>query len=739
MPLKATDCKLLPDGSPLPKLYNEVERLLGAAKTEFANALDAKQVAKVQHAVEEAKELLTRDRYRVGFLGPSQLGKSTSLNNVVKAKLSSSGGGGPATSTVSRFRPHPVGTPAKATLQYLSSVNFQRRRYALANCLDKACPGLELKCPSPNPAKAHDAMQTENVEFLSKLDVRLAEDERSKRRGIPTIRCRRRTSLPTRTCTRSPGFCERFRPTAANSCSSRAHEVTVPLDAKRDLSEQICVYTNHQADAAGNPNDLLWQVQVDFPTADASPKIELIDLPGLGVSRESDDLTTLAFMDELDGALVFTMARQSRDSTVMKILKRLYGDPDNRWEFSKPREALAGRVWMVVTFVEGLTEEQYGIIGNSKEMFLDHLSKTLDEFNVDKRHALFVGNQFHRKLVEDKQPLAALHQHVMNLKLGSDGQPILPPKFKDHPELEKGFLAVLQDGGIQRVRDVIADELAVEVQAVVCRHVAQTLRKAATDLAQHIDTVRKAGTFGHKEFAAAQSWAVAAHRIAGDRSIDDPAHPAFRELLTQAGRVFTGVKKQLRTEFGTIAVQSIGNLRDLHEGYAWYLTGKGVQQSGAVVKELFGWVCQRFTDAGKNILAVPIDGQERPDEALHANLEKDGEGETFDWCLAPFHSIADPLFFPSRREEAGGRPLSFEQYQKIMLFKIDAATHETAHRAVTRSKMRLKEIRDRLAFLARKENQTKIAVDPERLAKAATELSSVAEQLKAEIQRNKAI
>lgn len=110
-------------------------------------------------------------------------------------------------------------------------------------------------------------------------------------------------------------------------------------------------YTNHKPVQTGHTNDLLHQVSVWFPMKDAPTLIELIDLPGLATVREADDLTSLAFIPELDGTLVFLSARQSREKSITKVLNALNGEKDPRWRFGSLEFPLTGRIWVVSTCV----------------------------------------------------------------------------------------------------------------------------------------------------------------------------------------------------------------------------------------------------------------------------------------------------------------------------------------------------------------------------------------------------
>jgi hypothetical protein len=64
---------------------------------------------------------------------------------------------------------------------------------------------------------------------------------------------------------------------------------------------------------------LLREVRIHFVTDAMSHDIDMIDLPGLGVDKESDDALTLAFLPQLDGAFMFQESHQMKSATVSAV------------------------------------------------------------------------------------------------------------------------------------------------------------------------------------------------------------------------------------------------------------------------------------------------------------------------------------------------------------------------------------------------------------------------------------
>ena len=94
---------------------------------------------------------------------------------------------------------------------------------------------------------------------------------------------------------------------------------------------------------------LLREVRIEFVTDAMSLDIEMIDLPGLGVDKESDDRLTLNFLPHLDGAFMFQLASQVKSAEISRLAEPMR---------EQHRSTLGGRVWMVITRCDDLNELQ---------------------------------------------------------------------------------------------------------------------------------------------------------------------------------------------------------------------------------------------------------------------------------------------------------------------------------------------------------------------------------------------
>src|SRR5260370_5062580 len=143
--LKAAECPLLRDGptmkaADLIAFYNQlVKQVRDLGQGEFAYLLNREEFRAIGDDVLRVRGQLTRPRYRVGFLGTSQAGKSTTFNNVLQEIIAQSGIGDATTSIITRTLrvPGKANSPRRFTLRFLTQTQYMERP-------ERLCKGLPI-------------------------------------------------------------------------------------------------------------------------------------------------------------------------------------------------------------------------------------------------------------------------------------------------------------------------------------------------------------------------------------------------------------------------------------------------------------------------------------------------------------------------------------------------------------------------------------------------------------------
>ena len=363
---------------------------------------------------------LSRKQYQVGFLGPTGAGKSTTLNSVLgdpSEPPGEPGGSQATTSTVMRLNAISSGEP-RMVLRYLGPAQYDVKRKALAarvgideHVNEQSILGLLPSLRSENAAgqlmvqvgDASSPVKPGDIEYLDQMI-----------RAYMTADGRR---------------------LVANGGS----DVEVPYASRRR-------YLNYGSQA--DPyNRLIREAEIHFPTSALPGEVQMVDLPGLGASTSVDTMVTNEFLGELDGALVLFRGDKLSDSDAEDLLLRM------RSYFG----SLVGRVWVVITKIDGLTRPQLmgNQVGSSLFSAMSHIHR---EFGVPLDQFYLVSNEYTK---HESEYIAG------TLKVKIDGVNSVPPPFQADPTLKKSFEALLDHGGIPRIRRLVSDELAHQVEGRV--------------------------------------------------------------------------------------------------------------------------------------------------------------------------------------------------------------------------------------------------------------------------------
>lgn len=694
--------------------YADLAAAVLFARQTFRGVLADAELVAAEDALAAAAELLMRERYRIGFLGKSSFTKSSTLNRVVRLKLAKEGDRGAATTSIpTRFRPIPLGSPPEAALEYLTSVRFQRRRAAIAGVLGLACAAADA-------AKPFDRIRHENEELLRHLDDRIQSRKQPTGNAPPPDS--RGDDLDT--LARLLRAYNRHGAALVKG-GDKPNAVKHPLSAEGEsYADQLARFVTHQAGADpsdASPNELLWQVVVSFPTADISPEIDLIDLPGVDTNRQADDLTTLSFLEEFDGALVFQLASQVQ---IGKQLDTLYGRQDDRWPAFQVADPLQGRVWVVGTKADSLSPSNLGY--ESDTTFLEGWHKALTDQAVPLAHMLFVCNLVYDRVKDGGTVGAATLEEKLNLQVNPDGSPRFAPAMDRLPELKAAYVEVTKDGGIGRLRKVIGEDLRRIVGARIAALALGKIRDAAERLRRHAARILQAGAFDPNEFVRVRAWSGVAKRLAGDRRTGEAADPRYRELDDKLTTQYTALKSKLHARFSQLIVAGLvgDSLREQHRADAFVLQQDAIGLSHDALTALREWLRARFRQLGEQEARgrVALDEFDSPADALVAELAKSPPP-----AGNPFDRLANDSFFPSKQEQRDKRELTYDEYTTILRRQIDACAHEAARRCGNVLREVLRRVRDRLEAVNSEENRARPTYDVVALQALANRLAVLAD------------
>ncbi len=687
MPLTPAECPL--SSPPTVALYNRLEAAVGKVRDQLPklwatveqnpgpagrSALPARTAA--------LADVLRRTRYRVGFLGRSQVGKSTTFNNVLGVRKEESpskeGRGEPTTSAVTRlFRVSP-GQPPSCHLLFMTQVQFQERRVDL--CKSNGIPEIPV-----DVAKDHRVLSQENDALFAQIEAL--------RTGAPdtadlTLKHRRRYFARLLKSFRQ--FGERFvRPTP----------VRVPGEYARRGE-----YANHPDGEAASEYLLLREVEIGFPTDRIDDKLEMIDLPGLGAQTVEDDSLTLAYLPTLDGGLVFQSTEQVASIEVVRLLS----------EFRKAfRSDLKDRVWMVITKFDGLSQTTlYGDEASPATVF-DSLDRTLRDSGLPHGQVLFVGNEYYKTFTAAQAahpgPLPPDRiQDLLKLRPGEDGRPEIPPVLERYEGLKAAYLHVIADGGVPRIRDVIGQTLAGAVQAKVQEDARREIQDVATGLAQRVSAGRDQSAMNLDQIEAAAKWEAAVERAAAAATASRLTEAPLRRLGQQLRSLFANLS-------GVATSQSPDELvRKHNERLAPLLRTKAVADAKAeALPAVVEVVCKFLEDEGQRevgvsglrewLPALVLPDAGAPAEALRKALDQDIV-RAADWLTPVFDSFDKSKLFTAvpklQPADPGFAPkLSADEYKRIMLGKLDTMVGEAAHAIAERVRARFDDLRQQLGWL----------------------------------------
>jgi hypothetical protein len=432
--LQLTACPLLrPDDGTLVTAYNQIFKLAQRLDRDYPG-LRTRRLDPEFKRLERIRDRLTREHYRIGFLGTTQAGKSTTFNNVLQVIPEESparpGSSEATTSSVTRLRrldqpPHTL------ALTYLTPQEYRDKRQLI-------CDAVEIN------------HTWEDEEVLRELEVKRAAISSGQVEGlIHDVKALGHFLLSYK----------------------RFHTSYIKNPPRRDQAPygDREIYLNHPTvqgqEVQPSPTLLLKEATIGFATQTIPPSLEMIDLPGLGSQGVIDSLLTMDFLKQLDAALIFLRAEQIGDANVEKILAKMKPILEGRWH---------GRIWIVITRFDGLTEHHFA----REQTTFDSIDRFLKRHDLLPENVCLTSNEVYTWVKKEGEGGAAA---VLR-------RPLDYPVYARYPHYKKALDQLYHDGGISWLRNLIAgrlaDAVAEEIRAAVNQglgSVERTLQRAESD------------------------------------------------------------------------------------------------------------------------------------------------------------------------------------------------------------------------------------------------------------------
>jgi hypothetical protein len=431
-PVQDSDCKLL-DAPNVVAQYVAVRQVLQSLSDQLPAYLEREDLKEVCVALEKLHGRITQDRFRIGFIGVSQAGKSTTAGYVLGA-------------TGDNDNPAPPGGDAKA------ATAIATRIIPVSKKPDGCLPGEEHRVELVFMTTRQLRDRVQQFADILALDyepnssfedvLRKCEDRRQRNPHDGIEDCDAAIRLLT----------------AATAYPANIKPAPVIKQGSFDLEERR-KYVIHP-DVGGQINEyaLLSELRIWFNTQDAPETLEVIDLPGLGVKRASDESLTIAFLPELNGAFLFQEQQQVEGESAAKLTTRM------RKEYGS---SIGGRVWMVVTKGDLLAERDFTNATGKFKTISDELRKA----GFAQQNLVIVSNPFYSLLKSGLTRAEAWSKTKPKCEPAFDGSgdPIIPAAIEAHPAFREAYVSLVTEGGVPRIcrlmKEHVVDALRKETQS----------------------------------------------------------------------------------------------------------------------------------------------------------------------------------------------------------------------------------------------------------------------------------
>ncbi len=536
--LKQADCTLLRDEQ-LVDRYNSVYRVLNDATRELPKFRDREVVAEARTELEQLALVLQKKRFFIGFIGPSQIGKSATVCNLLSVDEQNAptpqGSGGPTTSVPTRTIPKPPAPGAENTvsLHYFTKAEFLARVRDICDLVKIRFDDTDLRqVRDAAKAKQQDEphFKAADMEVLVRLlDAALAFPAVLEKNGEPV----------------------------------------------KGVWKERRIYATHQ----NTPSQytLLREVSIEFVTDAVSPEVEMIDLPGIDVDKGSDARLTLAFVNDLDGAFMFQAGQQVKSAAIAQLAEKMrvvHG------------RTLGERIWMVITRCDDLNELQtQGPRDHADQptMFC-HLAELMKQQGIKSGNVHFVGNEYYQERLKQgmddahRASEALVNRYPVVLQFQADGRPLVPERCERNTGQVAPWEQFVLNGGIPALRETMQTKVADSVRAQTHLKITQRLHAVIDQLSAALHAAEQQSDMSVEEMMRAARWSGELDQLSTDIGRDARYS---QDAAAAISRTLGGV-------IGTWGEPTRGGLAENHKNLTGMLGKAGLdeatKQTVAVVK-----------------------------------------------------------------------------------------------------------------------------------------------------------
>jgi len=650
--LTVEQCKLLQNDA-LVERYQRFRKVLDTIEKSKSLEIFATRPA-FAGACEELDKLavrMSRERFRIGFLGVSRAGKSTTAGCVVDAVNDEDNPAPPgddgkaATAIATRILPVPKRHPKClegekhfVELVYVTERQFLQRIQDIFRVLD-----LEFDAQS-GPDKWLTTLQ-------QPVDSTKTEDRDTAIRLINALKIHGNELVSADAPVIQQG---------SFNFKKRQSYVVHP-EPDQHASSELSKYA------------LLREMRVWYSTEDTEcvpETLELIDLPGLGVERMSDEALTTAFLPELDGAFIFStdeLLAGGPAAILIRGMRAVFGD----------RRA-AERMWIVTTKVDRFKAPDFANATRGKIKTLDEV---VERHKFVKNNIVFVSNTVFKTWRNQSSECRNSGQAWAECDPKPGFQPeydgnselIIPEAIQSFSDFTDAYRGLAANGGIHRIRNLMTTKVEAAVRKQTQDLAVQVMNDAVQSLSKDLAASREMGGMRHEQRADA---AIAARLI--EEIAEDLERPNDR---------VDGMAANIIDTLGVLLEQFFGDrtsspARPECTSFANALKAQGALKAMDIIPEAVDGVSDDIDAIAKECSAMSVEAvihaMEKWRDAcvkLKDGLSPDGE-KFLEHCLQEFQMpshLADEMW-------SHGRGPSVSDYRELMRKKIVLVAHDFVSR-----------------------------------------------------------